>query len=423
MPARMQWRIVFNLVLMILFPIVLFGEGRGYAEEGTLRLTLDHSIQLARERNFTLAAAGLNIEASRADRITAGLLPNPQFSLNGTFIDPHTPRVGSQVTARIDQPIETFGKRKYRIEASEHAITSSDLQRRHQLRQLTLDVETLFYRILTLQQNLRLAQGSAERFGEILRVNTLRFQKGDISEAELMKVRLQQLDFQNDILSIRQEILDQERRLKELLVIDASVPIELVGDLQYQERQVDLGSLKEEAVQLRPDLLEVQSELSRVESEARLARAMRYPNVSVGVEYDTVGPDYHGLLGAGLSISLPIFDRNQGEVRKADIHVETAKLSIKEKERQVLLEVEYAYRDFIQKRAQVSLFESQVLRDAVSSREIAERAYEKGGASLLELFDAERIYTTTLRNYHEALFQYQISLFQLDYVSGKEILR
>lgn len=408
------------VITLFLIVFIRLGETRGYAEEGTLRLTLNNSIQLVRERNFSAATARLNVEASQADRISAGLLPNPFFSVNNTFIDPQAPRSGSQVTARIDQPIETFGKRKYRIEASEQEVVSSDFRRRNQLRQLILDVQTLFYRILLLQQNRRLAEGNAERFGEILRVNTLRYQKGDISEAELMKVRLQQLDYQNEVLSTRLEIQEQEKRLKGLLVLDPSISIELVGGLQYETRDVDLSKLKEEAIHSRSDILEMQSDLKKTESEAKLARAMRYPNVSVGVEYDTVGPDYHGLFGAGLSIPLPIFDRNQGEIRKSDIRVQAAKISLREKEHQVLLEVEYAYRDLLQKRAQVALFESQVLQDASSSREIAERAYGKGGMSLLDLFDAERIYNTTQRNYHEALFQYQVSLFQLDYVSGKE---
>ena len=412
-----------RFIYIIVFFLVLLSQARGYAEEGTLRLTLEDSIKLARERNFTVAAAGLDVKASRADRLSAGLRPNPTFSLNDTFVDLQSPRAGSQVAARIDQPIETFGKRKYRIEAAEQAVASSDLQRRHQVRQLTLEVETLFDQILLLQQNLRLAEESAARFGEILRINTLRFNKGDISEAELIKVRLQQLDYQNDILSLRLAIQEQEKRLKALLVLDPSAPIALAGELQYQERAVDLEKLKEEALQSRPDVQGMQSDLRRAQSEARLARAMRYPNVSVGIEYDTIGPDYHGLVGAGLSVPLPIFDRNQGEVRKADVLVETAELSLKEKEHQVLLEVEYAYRDFLQKRSQVSLFESQVLRDAASSREIAERAYAKGGATLLELFDAERIYNTTQRNYHEALFQYQVSLFQIDYASGKEVFQ
>ncbi|MBI3804344.1 MAG: TolC family protein [Nitrospirae bacterium] len=419
MPSYIQQAVCAFVVLWVL----LSGEGRGFAEAPTLRLTLEDSIRLARERNFAVATARLNIAASRADRISAGLLPNPVLSLNDTFVDLQMPRNGSQVTARIDQPIETFGKRRYRIEASERAVESSDFQHRHQVRQLTLEVETTFYRILMLQKNLRLAEGSAERFAEILRVNTLRYRKGDISEAELIKIRLQQLDYQNDILSVRSEIQEQEKKLKELLVLDPSAPVELAGELEYQERRVDLENLKKEAVLSRPDMQEVESELRRVESEARLARAMRYPNVSVGMEYDTVGPDYHGMVGAGLSVSLPLFDRNQGEVRKANVRVETTRLSRQEKEHQILLDAEYAYRDFLQKRLQVLFFESQVLRDAASSREIAERAYTKGGASLLDLFDSERTYNTTQRNYHEALFQYQISLFQLDFVSGKEILR
>ena len=392
------------------------------AEEGVARLTLKEAVDLSRQRDFEIINARFGADASRADRITAGLLPNPQLNLNDTFINPSAPRVGSQITARIDQPFETFGKRRHRIASAERAAQSSEYRLADVVRQRTLEVKNAFYHILLAQEHLRLARDNADRFRDILRINTLRFEKGDISEAELMKVRLQQLDFQNDVILATVERQEAERELKTLLVIEAATPLEVVGELKYQPVEVDLPSLKEKALESRPDLQERGSELKRAESDLKLARSMRFPDVAIGVEYDTVGPDYHGLIGGGLSLPLPIFNRNQGEIRKAELSLQNAGTLLTAKKQQIALEVEYAYREFLQNRAQVAVFESGQLRDAGSSREIVENAYKKGGSSVLDLLEAERTFNMTLFNYYQALFNYQRSLFQLESISGKEMI-
>lgn len=410
------WPISF-LILFIAFPIEAIA-----VEEPVIRLTLREAVDLSRQRDFEILNARSGVESNRADRITAGLLPNPQLSLNDTFINPSAPRVGSQITARIDQPFETFGKRRHRIGSAEQATHSSESHLADVVRRRTFEVKNAFFHILLAQEHLRLARDNAGRFRDILRINTIRFEKGDISEAELMKVRLQQLDFQNDVILATVEIQEAERELKSLLVIDPSKPVEAIGELKYQPLDIDLDSLKEKALESRPDLQERGSEVKRAESDIRLARSMRFPDLSVGVEVDTVGPDYHGLVGAGLSLPLPIFNRNQGEIRKAEISLQNANTLLEAKKQQIALEAEYAYREFLQNRAHVAAFESGQLQDARSSREIVENAYKKGGSSVLDLLEAERTFNVTLINYYQALFNYQRSLFQLEAISGKEMI-
>lgn len=411
------WGACFFLILIF----VLSGAKARASDGAGLRLTLEEAIQLSQERNFEAAAARLEVEAAHADRITAGLIPNPQFSVNETFINPSAPRAGSQVSARAEQPFETFGKRGRRIRSAESAKKSAEYHLSDRLRQLTLDVQTTFFQVLWARERLRLAQDNADRFGAILKINTLRYEKGDISEAEIIKVRLQQLDFQSDIISAALEIQEAEKRLKGLLVVDPSTPVEPIGALQYRPVRIDLKSLRESALQSRPDLREKESDLEKSESDLRLAQAMRFPDVSVGIEYDTIGPDYHGLFGAGVTIPLPIFNRNQGEIRKAEADLRIAKTVLTERSHQIALDVEYSYQEFLRNQAQVSIFESGLLQDARSSREIAENAYKKGGSNILDFLEAERTFNATTLNYYQALFNYQKSLFQLEYVSGKEI--
>lgn len=418
----MRSRTTLSIYFVMSFFLLLQGTGV-HAEEPSLRLTLQEAVRLAREHNFDVAGAALEIASNEAERVTAGLIPNPQLSVNDNFINPRSPRVGSQLSARVEQLFETFGKRRYRTDSADQATKSSHYRLADTIRQRTLEVKVAFYHLLLAQEHLRLARDNSSRFQEILRINIIRFEKGDISEAELMKIRLQQVDFQNDVILATVELQGAERELKFLLVLDPSKPLEVVGELKYQAVEINLDSLTESAFEMRPDLHEKRSNLKKAESDIRLSRSMRFPDVAIGVEFDTIGPDYHGLVGAGVSLPLPIFNRNQGEIRKAEVSFQNADILLKEKRHQIGLEVEYAYREFLQDRAQVSIFESGPLQDAKSSREIAENAYKKGGSSVLDLLEAERTFNATLLNYDQALFNYQKSLFQLESISGKEIIQ
>src|SRR5581483_11866541 len=153
---------------------VFFSVEAAAAEETVTRLTLREAVDLSRQRDFEIINAQSGVESTRAGRITAGLFPNPQLSVNDTFINPSAPRVGSQITARVDQPFETFGKRRHRIDSAEHATRSSEYHLADVVRQRTLEVKNAFYHILLAQEHLRLARDNAERFRDILRINTLR---------------------------------------------------------------------------------------------------------------------------------------------------------------------------------------------------------------------------------------------------------
>ncbi|HSN04786.1 MAG TPA: TolC family protein, partial [Nitrospira sp.] len=160
------------------------------------------------------------------------------------------------------------------------------------------------------------------------------------------------------------------------------------------------------------------------EADLKLAKAYRVPDLTVGAGYAVQGPqgpDNPGQAQLNLSVPLPLFNRNQGGIMQAEVGVQTAEADLNKTLNQVENEVDVAYKNLMQSRRLVEAYLGGVLDDARSTLTIVERAYERGGATILDLLDAARTSRTIQQNYFEALFTYQRNVIQLQSAAGQEI--
>jgi cobalt-zinc-cadmium efflux system outer membrane protein len=163
---------------------------------------------------------------------------------------------------------------------------------------------------------------------------------------------------------------------------------------------------------------------SQREAELNLAKAYRVPDVTIGAGYAVQGargPDNSNQMALSLGLPLPLFNRNQGGIMQAEAAVQMAEADLNKTLNQVENQVDIAYRNLIQSRRLVEAFLGGVLDDARSTLTIVERAYERGGATILDLLDAARTSRMIQQNYIEALFNYQQNVFQLESAVGQEL--
>src|SRR5207253_239111 len=157
------------------------------------------------------------------------------------------------------------------------------------------------------------------------------FKKGVIAEVDLIKLRVQLVDFQNQVITTNQEYLTAQNTLKGLLRVRPMVELVLKGDLDYTPVSLDLETLRAQALATRPDVLMKTRTLSQKTADLKLARAFRVPDVTLGA--DTViqgpqGPNTPNQFGVGLSVPLPLFNRNQGGILQAEADLRTAQAEL-----------------------------------------------------------------------------------------------
>lgn len=391
-----------------------------------LRLSLNEALAMFLKQNLDLLMTKFGIDFAKGQQITAALFPNPnlQVSTLSAYTQGNTLDRSGQVFPMVQQLFELAGKRGYRIESADYGTRSAEAEFEDAVRQLGFTVKDTYYRVQLAQRRLALAEENRDRFARILEVNTIRFKKGFIAEVDLIRIRLQVVDFQSQVIQATQDADTARSDLRMLLRLSPDQALELTTELEYHRVEPDITSLRTVALEARPDIRVKRLTKSQRIADLKLARAHRIPDVTINAGYAVQGPhgpDNQQQVGLGFSLPLPIFNRNQGGIVQADVALQMADADLQKTLNQVENQVDIAYRTLVQSRRLVEAYLAGILDDARATLTIVERAYERGGATILDLLDAARTSRAIQQNYIEALFQYQHNLFQLENAVGKEI--
>jgi len=393
-------------------------------------LTLDEATRLALERNQSLRAQRLAIDQAKANEITAAIKPNPVFSnLNEDFpifnpsdLTLQNLRTNQEFTDSVTYTIERGGKRMDRVAVARDNTDVTVKTIADNERQLRFQVAQAFINVLLARSNLDFAKADLKDFAQVVEINQRRMNAGDISEADYLKIALQQLQFQQDVSAAEVALVQGKAALRQLVGYN-SVPenFDVSGDLKHTHFTITLDELDKEAVLSRPDYLAAQSAVKLANDTVTLAYGNRARDLTLESEYKRSGL-INGV-GFGLSIEIPIHDRNQGEIARS----KAAVLQAAEAAEAVLVGIEtdvasgfagYKTNDEV-----ASLYESGYLDQATQSREISNYAYQRGAASLLDLLDAERSYRATQLAYRQALAAFMTSVEQVNFAVGKKVMQ
>jgi cobalt-zinc-cadmium efflux system outer membrane protein len=415
-------------LLAVLISPLCVAQGPPQPEPLPQRLVLEEAVRLAIERNPLAAAARNAVEMAQGDAVGARLRPNPAVTLQmedypyfrsnpGPFFS------NQEITTRFDYEIQTKRRLTLRTAAAEGAVEREEGAYSNAIRLLRLAVQSAFYRVLLAQSNLGLAQSILEQTDQVIALNRIRFEQGDISELELLRIQVERLQFADDVFQARLEVRNAKAALLALLYApDLGADIEVVGDLSgVPELGAPIETQPAELYQLasaaRPDLRAAQAEMQRAAAQNRFQRAISSPNITVGGGYKRSGP-YNSLV-FGVTIPLPIFDRNQGGVLRSEAETRQAGNLAAATRNQIELEIRQAYNAFQINRERVEYIRSQQLQQAEKASQVTMAAYRLGGAPLMDYLDAQRRYRDTMRVFNQALFDERASRFGLAAAIGK----
>lgn len=387
-------------------------------------VTSDQAVALALEHNPALRGQAAAIDSTRAGEITAALRPNPTF-LSGT----------NDFTSGVSWTIERGGKRQRRIDSARLATAGAGLDYADARRTLVLNVRSTFTAALLAKSNLALAQENIKSFDQEEGLHRIRYEKGEISGADFLKISLQKLQFETDVQDATLALRTARTNLRQLLYTpELAADFEVLGELRAVPVERPLEQLQETAYRNRPDLHAAATALSKAEADVRLAQANAHvdPNVALGWNHvgSSFGPSWlqpqfpkgaaSNTLTSGFSIPLPVFDRNQGEIARTKAEVIRARSRVDVLRAQVGNDVEVAFASLQLSRERVRLYQQTYLGQARNSRQIAEFAYRKGATSILDLLEAERTDRGVQLAYRQALADYVTRLNQLEAAVGAQ---
>jgi cobalt-zinc-cadmium efflux system outer membrane protein len=381
-------------------------------------ISLADAVSIFLRQNLQLVAARYDIDTVDAEKLTARLRPNPEISVGlsdipldfrENFIKPQTYSYG------ISQTFELGGKRGKRIN---EANANSELARAEfqiVLWQLTNDVKKKFYAVLLADSLLKLAQENQKTFAEIIKHTSEVFQLGEISGLDLQRLEIEKFKFDTDVANSEKDYELAVRDLRVTLGGDyRAMDVNVAGTIDYyQPYDFSLVDLREKALTSRPDLKAAQLSERAADASIRLQDSQRVPDLTVGAGIEQV-PAGGNTYNFGVGIPLPVSNRNQGERAKALIQKMKAQNDQRLITNQVLSDVDKALVAFEIQKRRVELYRTGVLTKVDDIQRLTEFSLKAGESSTLELLDAIRTRRETLAGFYQTLFDYQVSLLDLE---------
>lgn len=406
------------LPLLLAFP--------SFAQD-TLHVSIHKADSLLLARSLDLIAQRFEVDKAEADRVQARLFNNPSFQSewsvrpsNGSFFDIGP---GGEKVFSVEQLFRIAGQRSLAVRAAAQRKRLSEAEYAEMAAALRYRLHSDLYRqffvtraLTAINSQLDLLKGVVDAYGD-------QYDKGNVSLKEVTRLRASYFDLNAQRVDLRQQLnaLQQELRallVEERTVLAAPAPAEVMPVRVLRQDSTALIGLAE---QNRARLQAAQAAVDAGELDLKLQRRMAIPDLSLGATYDQNGnylPDYTALT-AGLSI--PLFDRNQGRIKRANAELGQARAQLAGAQVSVRQEVLRALADLHVLQDQYTStsqgFDEQL--DQLSESLIGN--YTKSNISLLEFTDLFESYNASIIAVNALKADLQNAYEELEFATGQRL--
>ncbi len=381
-------------------------------------MTIDELVARALAENPDLKAARIEVESAAARVEQAGLRPNPMLELGGQkAISPD-----NNLTIGLSLPLDLNGRKAGRVGVAERELETKRRQVADRERRLRADVRMKAGEVLAAQRSLRVTEDLLRVNREGLGVVRNRVREGAAPSLDesLQLVEANRLDASRQLAQSRVEIAALQ--LKALVGMTAGTPLVVTGDLAPSVPPLTLAEAMERAITDRADLAVAWAETATAQAMVRKEQAEGRWDASINVGYQRqdFGFMLNGLtksgatrpiqdvfhyFGGGVSITLPVRNRNQGNITAAQAAVRAAERRVEFTVLTVQQEVAAAFTQYEAAQRSLHLYERGVRDVARRNLDVVRQAYELGRGSLLDVIAEQRRYIEIENGYTDVLKQ------------------
>jgi outer membrane protein, heavy metal efflux system len=397
-------------------------------------LTWDDIKRKFEAQNPTLKADAINVQEMKAEEITAYLRPNPQFTMtaDGTAIAPHNgnwqPVKGTDLSPNLSYLHERDGKRELRLESAKQGTQIAASQHADLERNLLFNLRSQFVATMQAKAVLALTKEELNYYDHLIDISRLRFQKGDIAQIDFDRIELQRVQYESDlegaIVNLRQA------KIILLQLLDDKTPVEqfdVKGDFDFTDQLKSVEAFQQIALSNRPDLMAAYQSVNQAYTNHRLAvsNGSTDPTFAAWYTWNDSNNNPNALQTLGLSVQVPlrIFDRNQGEKARTQLDIAKNQRQEDATSAQVFSDVDSAY---IQVDSTLNLlrpYKAKYIDQATRVRDTVTYAYQRGGASLLDLLNAQSDFRNVELAYLQLIGTYLTAAGQLNLAVGSEVIQ
>lgn len=421
-----MYRLLFTLLLLAC-------TVQGMAQDkDPLTLNITKAETMLLQQNLALLIQHTSIDSARAATITAKLWDNPQLQLENVLYNQNNHRVldfsyAGENQAQLTQVFKIAGQRNKAVKLTQSGTRMTEYQFFELLRTLRYTLHTDLYKLYYSQHSLALYKDQEDALKRILAAFTTQLQQGNVSQKDVLRLRSLLYDLQSDEASLQEDQQNTLSDLQQLLHVPATTPIS--PDLPEATTPAVMASTYPYAMLLdsaranRYDLKIATENINYQHLNLQLQKALAVPDLQAGLTYDKQGNFTRNYNGLQVSMPLPVFNRNQGNIKMARAGVSSSELQLQGTQDQVEHDVMDSYQQVL--RTEKLVLETDNGFEADYNKLIGEVQQHFGTheISLLEFIDLYDSYRQTVLNIYNMKLNWLNAKAAVNYATASNIFQ
>jgi len=398
-------------------------------------LTIDAAIEALVRDNLDLLAARLEVPMAQADVLTASLRANPVFYADQqlipyghfSFLRPGGP---NQTDVNLNIPFDVNGKRRARVRSAEAAQRVTEAQLQDAIRNQIDNLYTVYVDAVAARLTLQFSRVALKGISKLLTDYEALEQRGEKTRQDVDVFLAQR---ESALVQVRESV-EAVAKSQQALAVILNAPPDQTGSLQVRDVFRDVREIPYTTDELikranasRPDLRAIKIGVTRANADVTLARRNAFPDIyATWQPYTFQNNQYLGVNSAysytfGVTANVPLFNRNQGNIKRARINVGQTELQVRSLERTVMQDVLNAVREFELSRKAVLDQEEKIVPASRRVRDAAELLFRGGTMSSVEYIQAQQDFNTVVSGYRDALIRHRRAMLDLNTAIGERV--
>ena len=376
--------------------------------------------------NMSILASYYDINISKAKVITAKQWNNPNMIFNGDMWNSETNeylRTRNQHLFQFEQIFGIAGKHINSVKLARIGVEMSEKQMEDLVRGMLFELGNAYTNVAALQSKYILYKQVLLNYDKLMEFTRRQLQVGSISQVEGVRLEAEYLDVKAEAL---RNFNDLEESLADLRILlqypeDTTFYVEQKPPVIGEEFEV--AALTETALSARPDLEASKINIRYQQRNKKLQVSTGVPDIKVGYQPQDRGSNYiRPYHGYTTEIFLPLYNRNQGNIKMAEHQVKQSELQFLQLDNQVRNEVRAAYNRYKSSNTGLANYNSEFLDRLNQLNQSTNENFQKRNISLLQFIDQQRIYIQTNIELIELRQLYLNNVNELNFYVGTNLI-
>jgi outer membrane protein, heavy metal efflux system len=392
----------------------------------TANLTYEEAKAILMKENLTLLASYYDVSAAEAELIQSKLWNNPNLVWNQDLYSVEQNRYfnfKNQRLLQFEQLFSIAGKHTNTVRLSKVGVSLSRLQLQDVMRSLIYELGEVYYSLNAAQQKQQLYIQTLNRYEQLIASAQEKYRVGSMAANEVLRLRSEQIAIHAEATQNNNEVLGLMSDLRIMLNLSDNINLQTTDKVFVINNLQALYLLIDTALESRPDFKLQKQQVKYEEQNLKLQRSLVMPDLTIGYQPHDKGSNYvRPYQGLTLEVNVPVFNRNQGNIKLAQSRILQTQLHSELAENTLRNEVKKSYEQLINTQQGYQDFTQEFIQQTEELNTHANENYQKKNINLLEFIDLQRIYIQNKTQQIELKNAYLKSINQLNFVVGKEII-